>query len=86
MSNDTKPTETMGIFIVGQIMAKNHYPGANGKPDRYSLDVAVPGISQMLMISIKSDDWMKREVMTIYKGKITFNLFNNRLYFQSVSP
>lgn len=86
MSNDTKPTENMGLFVVGQIMAKNHYPGTQGKPDRFSLDVAVPGIRQMMTISVKADDWMKREVMTIYKCKITFNLFNNRLYFQPALP
>ena len=86
MSNDIKSTENMGIFVVGQIIARNHYPGANGKPDRYSLDVAVPGLRQMLTISVTLDDWMKRETMTIYKGKITFNLFNNRLYFQAIAP
>lgn len=82
MSNDTKPTENMGLLVVGQIMAKNHYPGAQGKPDRFSLDVAVPGLRQMLTISVQAEDWMKREVMTLYKSKVTFNLFNNRLYFQ----
>ena len=82
MSNDTKSTENMGIFIVGQIMAKNHYPGANGKPDRYSLDIAIPGLRQMVTISTTLEDWMKREVMLPYKGKVVFNLFNGRLYFQ----
>lgn len=85
MSNDQKPTENMGLLVVGQIMAKNHYPGSNGKPDRFSIDVAVPGLRQMLTISLKAEDWMKREVMTIFKSKITFNLFQGRLYFQPAS-
>ena len=83
MSNDTKSAvETMGIFVYGQIMAKNHYPGSNGKPDRYSFDVAVPGQRQMLTISVTADDWQSREVMTLYKGKVTISLFNGRLYVQ----
>lgn len=82
MSNDTKQTENMGILIVGQIMAKNHYPGAKGKPDRYSLDIAIPGLRQMLTISITLEDWMNREILTLYKGKVVFDLFNGRLYFQ----
>lgn len=86
MSNDTKLTENMGVLVVGQIMAKNYYPGSNGKPDRHSLDVAVPGLRQMLSISVTFEDWMKREIMTLYKGKVTFNLFNGRLYFQSANP
>lgn len=86
MSNDTKLTENMGIFVSGQIMARNHYPGSQGKPDRYSLDIAVPGLRQMLTISVTFEDWAKREVMSLYKGKVTFNLFNGRLYFQSATP
>ena len=82
MSNDTKQTENMGILVIGQIMAKNHYPGASGKPDRFSIDIAVPGIRQMLTISLKVEDWMKLEEFTIFKSKITFNLFQGRLYFQ----
>lgn len=83
MSSETKQIETMGVFVSGQIMARNHYPGSQGKPDRYSLDIAVPGLRQMLTISVTLEDWMKREVMTLYKSKVTFNLFNGRLYFQS---
>ena len=83
MSNDTKLlTENMGIFVVGQIMARNHYPGSQGKPDRYSFDVAVPGQRHMLTISVTAEDWVNREIMTPYKGKVTFSLFNGRLYFQ----
>ena len=82
MSNDTKQIDTMGIFVSGQIMARNHYPGSQGKPDRYSFDVAVPGQRQMLNISVNSEDWLNREVMTPYKGKVTFNLFNGRIYIQ----
>lgn len=82
MSNDTKPVESMGLMVVGQVMAKNHYPGRNGKPDRFSVDVAVPGLRQMLTISLPSEDWLKREVMTIFRSKITFNLYQGRLYFQ----
>jgi len=85
MSNDQKPTPNMGLLVIGQIMAKNHYPGTNGKPDRFSVDVAVPGLRQMITVGLKAEDWMKREVMTIYQSKITFNLYNGRLYFQPVA-
>ena len=82
MSNDTKQIENMGIFISGQIIGKNHYPGANGKPDRYSLDIAIPGLRHMLTISVNFEDFQNREILMLYKGKVVFNLFNGRLYFQ----
>lgn len=82
MSNEQKTTDNMGLLVVGQIMAKNHFPGSNGKPDRFSVDVAVPGIRQMLTIALKAEDWMKAEVMTLFKAKLTYNLYNGRLYFQ----
>lgn len=82
MSNEQKTTDNMGLLVVGQIMAKNHFPGSNGKPDRFSIDVAVPGIRQMLTIALRAEDWMKTEVMTLFKAKLTFNLYNGRLYFQ----
>ena len=82
MSNDTKLVENMGIFIFGQIMAKNHYPGSQGKPDRYSFDVAIPGQRQMLTIAVALEDWSKLEVMSPYRCKATFDLFNGRIYFR----
>lgn len=85
MSNEQKTPNKMGLFVAGQIMAKNHLPGQPGKPDRFSIDVAVPGLRQFITISLKAEDWMKLEVMSFFASKVTFNLFNGRLYFQPAS-
>lgn len=82
MGEEKKEIETMGLFVKGQIMAKNHFPGRSGKPDRFSIDVAVPGIRQMLTIALKAEDWMKSDVMTMFKAKLSFDLYNGRVYFQ----
>lgn len=82
MEKDQKPDNKLGLYIVGQIIGKNHFPGKDGKPDRYSIDVAIPGIREMLTVSLQHDDWVKRQEMTPVSMKAVFSLFRGRLYFQ----
>lgn len=80
--SDAKPKPEMGLFVFGQIMTKNHFPGKDGKPDRYSIDVAVPGLRQFVSISLRPEDWGRLNIMEEFKGRISFNVFKGNVYFQ----
>lgn len=80
--SDSKPKAEMGLFVFGQIMTKNHFPGRDGKPDRYGIDVAVPGLRQFVSISLRPEDWGRLNVMEEFKGRISFNVFKGNVYFQ----
>lgn len=77
-----KPKLDMGLFVFGQIMTKNHFPGRDGKPDRYGIDVAVPGLRQFVSISLRPEDFGRYNVMDEFKGRLTFNIFKGNVYFQ----
>lgn len=77
-----KPKLDMGLFVFGQIMTKNCFPGRDGKPDRYGIDVAVPGLRQFVSISLRPEDFGRYNVMDEFKGRLTFNIFKGNVYFQ----
>lgn len=80
-----KPKSDMGLFVYGRIINKNHFPGRDGKPDRYGIDVAVPGLRQFVSISLRLEDFGRYNVMDEFKGRITFNIFKGNVYFQPAS-
>lgn len=73
-----------GMLISGIIMAKNKYPGQSGKPDRFAVDVAIPGIREMISVQVRPEQWGALPEMSDFKSKVTFRKYNGQVYFEAL--
>jgi len=74
-----------GMLISGVIMCKNKYPGKDNKPDRFGVDVAIPGLRQMLSVSVKPEVWGGLAEMTDFRSMVTFRTYKDQVYFEAVA-
>lgn len=70
--------------ITGLIMTKNKYPGKDGKADRFSVDVAIPGLKSMLSVSVKPEVWGGLVEMADYSSKVSFRVYKDQIYFEAI--
>lgn len=73
----------LGLLAAGLVMAKNRFAGV-GKPDRYSVDLAVPGIREMLTITVPFDLWNSLSEMQEWKTRLVFRTYKGNVYFEAV--
>jgi hypothetical protein len=81
-----KPVEVkdQNIYILGTIITKNQFPGKDNKPDRFSIDVAVPGNKQLFSVSIKPEVWGALAPMTEFFSAVRVRLYNEQLYLDGI--
>ncbi|MBV5330640.1 MAG: hypothetical protein JZU65_23920 [Chlorobium sp.] len=84
MADENKKT-ILGLLASGLVMSKNKYPGRDGKPDRFSIDLAIPGVREMLSIQVKPEVWGTVQDMQEWKSLITFRLYKGVVYFEAAS-
>lgn len=73
-----------GMVVSGMIMSKNKYPGKNGNKDRFAVDVAIPGIREMLSIQVPPEKWGALPEMGDFKTKVSYRKYNGQVYFEAV--
>jgi len=73
-----------GVLVSGLVISKKKYPGKDGKPDRFGVDVAVPGIREMLSIQMPPERWGGLLEMSDFKGLVTFRVYKGIIYFEAL--
>ena len=73
-----------GLLASGIVMTKNRYPGKNGNPDRFGVDVAIPGCREMISIQLPPEKWGSITEQSDYKNLVTFRKYNGAIYFEEV--
>jgi hypothetical protein len=73
-----------GMLISGLIMTKKKYPGKDNKPDRFGVDVAIPGLRQMLSVTVKPEVWGVLQEMMDFKSMVTFRTYKDQVYFEAI--
>lgn len=79
-----QPQKNYGVFVFGVVMSKNKYPGQNGKQDRFGIDVAVPGVREMISITVPPENWGIYKEMGDFKGEVSFRKYNGNVYFEAI--
>jgi len=77
--------QNLGMMIAGQVMTKNIYPGRDGKPDRYSLDVAIPNCASIAKISVDGPTYGAVQVLEVFKRFVSFRLYKGNVYFEALA-
>lgn len=83
MADDNKKI-ILGLIVRGQVITKNRYPEKNGMPERYGIDVAVPGCRELLSIRLDPVTFGSVTEMDVFQGRVTMSTFKGRVYFEAV--
>lgn len=77
--------KALGLYVIGQIISKNRYPGQEKKPERFALDVAIPGCRELLSIAVDAVQFASAKEMAIFTCQVVLRTFNGRVYFTALT-
>jgi len=83
MAQEEKKT-MLGLIASGLVMAKNCFVPNDGKPPRFSFDIAIPGIREMLTISVKKEVYETVNEMQEWKALIKYRTYKGVVYFEAI--
>ena len=73
----------MGMYLNGLAMTKNVYKTEKG--EKYSIDVACPGLRNMVSVGVEKDLYDVIKVMEPFSAQLSFSIFNGKVYFNRVN-
>lgn len=82
---EDKQQKSLGLYIIGQIISKNHYPGQQNKAERFAVDVAIPGCRELLSVAVDAAQFAAAKEMAVFTCQAVMRTFNGRSYFTALS-
>lgn len=82
---EDKQQKSLGLYVIGQIISKNRYPGQQNKPERFALDVAIPGCRELLSIAVDAVQFAAAKEMAVFTCQAILRTYNGRVYFTALS-
>ncbi len=78
-------TKGMGIIVSGLVMAKNEYPGKDGRQPRYALDIAIPGQKENLSVTVPPEEYHKINLLDSFKAAVSYSVFRGSIYWRKAA-
>lgn len=73
-----------GLVVHGLVMAKNRFPAKDGRPERFSLDVACPGCKEMIALSVPPEKWGAVQEQSEFLSRASFRTYKGAVYFEAL--
>lgn len=76
--------KALGLYVIGQVISKNHYPAQQNKNERFTVDVAIPGCRELLSIAVDALQFGAVKEMAVFTCQAVLKTFNGRVYFTAL--
>lgn len=74
--------KVQGLYLGGPIVHKEHTPAQGNQKDRFQFHVLVPGQSNLFIVTVNADDFMKKNIGDDFQSYVNVRSYKDRLYWQ----
>lgn len=76
--------QKLGLYVIGQVISKNRYPAKDNQPERFSIDVASPGVRELLNVKVDPVQFGAVKEMDTFQSRLSMRTYKGAVYFEAV--